>query len=544
MTTLIKEKEWKKYILAAILFSILFVVLEVVPMIASTSTMPYDNGVIAKEEAANQASIFAERLTGRSVKSAHAFHQSDKLLNGYLAKEKLIEQYVNEYDGKFPTDTFQVNVTFTEGGIGFLYVHMYTGEVVAWNMLPDESIPSQQLRNTNITELMMERGLNGAEVDRLWVAAGEGWVANLPQYKIGEAELQVTARAGVIQDQTVVTQFKPTFHVPDSYDQYVKKQDFWAGVLTSVGYLLMSIVLCILAIIYAILYRKHTSFKYGIVLTIIFLITYIIMNVNMLDGIRASSGEEYMGEGFVLFTTLFMLLMTIPMAGSVYISIVAGDGLWRAQGFRVWPRFREAGYGQYVWRSVGLSYLLALIMLGLQPIIFRALEAIIGTWGTSDVTMSPYNMKLLWLMPVLAWAAAISEEAVFRFFGIGLFRRWFRHTFAAAILPTLFWALGHVMYPFYPSTTRLFELMIIGLLFSFIFVKYGFITAMFTHAIFNSVAVGSSLFMVGNTVDVISAIFFILLPVLIAYLIKKWHEKRAGGTPAITSGVPDPTSRF
>ncbi|MCU6709840.1 CPBP family glutamic-type intramembrane protease [Paenibacillus sp. J5C_2022] len=544
MTTLIKEKEWKKYILAALLFTIIFVVLEVAPMIASTSKLPYDNGVIAKEEAVNRATAFAETLTGRTVERAHAFHQSDKLLNGYLAKEKLIEQYVNEYDEKLPTDTFQVNVTFGDGGTGFLYVHMYTGEVVAWNMLPDESMPSDQLQKTVIAELMLERGLRGVGVEDIWLADNGSWVADLPDYKIGEAELQVTARTATIQNKPVVTQFKPVFHAPDGYIQYVKKQDFWAGVLTGVGYLLMSIVLCILAIIYAILYRKHTSFKYGILLTVVFLIAYIIMNVNMLDGIRASSGEDYMGEGVIVFTVLLTLLMTIPMAGSVYISIVAGDGLWKAQGFHVWPRFREAGYGQYVWRSMGLAYLLALIMLGLQPIIFRALEAIIGTWGTSDVTMSPYNMKLLWLMPVLAWAAAISEEAVFRFFGIGLFRRWFRHSFAAAILPTLFWALGHVMYPFYPSTTRLIELMIIGLLFSFIFIKYGFITAMFTHAIFNSVAVGSSLFMVGNTADMISAIFFIVLPVLIAYVIKKWHEKRVGGTPAVPPGMPDPSSRL
>jgi len=140
-------------------------------------------------------------------------------------------------------------------------------------------------------------------------------------------------------------------------------------------------------------------------------------------------------------------------------------------------------------------------------------------------------------MPVLAWAAAISEEAVFRFFGIGLFRRWFRHSFAAAILPTLFWSLGHVMYPFYPSTTRLFELMVVGLLFSFIFVRYGFITSMFTHAIFNSIAVGSSLIMVGGAANMISAIFFILLPVLIAYVLRERDRRKKKMNPPIMSTV-------
>jgi membrane protease YdiL (CAAX protease family) len=260
------------------------------------------------------------------------------------------------------------------------------------------------------------------------------------------------------------------------------------------------------------------------------------MNLGVMDGVIATQGETNMGGILEVSVMITTIVLSVLMAASVYFSIVGGDGLWKAQGRRLWPRLKEAGFGNYVWRSMGLSYLFAAILLGLQPLIFLALEKLIGTWGATDVAMSPYNMSPLWLMPVLAWAAAISEEAVFRFFGIGLFRRWFRHTFAAAILPTLFWALGHVMYPFYPSTTRLFELMIIGLLFSFIFVRYGFITAMFTHAIFNSVAVGSSLILVGGAGNIASAIFFILLPVLIAYALKEW-SKRKRTNPPINSAV-------
>src|SRR5690606_11496666 len=123
-----------------------------------------------------------------------------------------------------------------------------------------------------------------------------------------------------------------------------------AGILTGVGYVLMSIVLCILAIIYAILYRKFTSFKYGIVLTIIFLATYIIMNLNMLDAISASQGELPIQRGVMAFTAIVTILLSVAMAGSIYISLVAGDGLWKAQGRNLWPRFGQPGYGDYVWR--------------------------------------------------------------------------------------------------------------------------------------------------------------------------------------------------
>ncbi|HTG68362.1 MAG TPA: CPBP family intramembrane glutamic endopeptidase, partial [Candidatus Udaeobacter sp.] len=122
-------------------------------------------------------------------------------------------------------------------------------------------------------------------------------------------------------------------------------------------------------------------------------------------------------------------------------------------------------------------------------------------------------------------------------FGIGLFRRWFKNTFAAALLPTFFWALGHVMYPFYPSSTRLIELMIIGLVFSFIFVRYGFITSMFTHAIFNSVAVGLSLLTIGSAPNIISAVFFAVLPVPIAYVLKYLSRKKEK-KPSVTTTPP------
>ncbi len=535
MNELIKKDEWKKYWIAAIIGIALFLFLEIIPMIASMSSNENGGKVIDKSVAEQQAITFAEQHTGLKVRSAKAIHQTDKMINGYLSKEKLLESYYKQFDKSFPTDTFQVDLTFADRqGSGHVYVHMNNEQIVSWNFKLNHQSLSEQDQTTAVQNFLLSKQFNETDLTSLTDRANGMKVVSPESYRIGEAKLVIKAAAQLVNGQPVITTYKPAFAAPSDYVSYVNKQDNLAGWLTGVGYVLMSIVLCILAIVYSILYRKFTSFKYGAVLTSIFLVLYIIMNVNMLDAIQASQGELPMQEGLLFFTMFITILLSFAMAASVYISIVAGDGLWKAQGRNQWPRLGQPGYGQHVWRSMGLSYLFAFIMLGLQPVIFRALELIIGTWSTSDVTMSPYNMTYLWLMPVLAWAAAISEEAVFRFFGIGLFRRWFRHTFAAAILPTLFWALGHVTYPFYPSTTRLFELMIIGLLFSFIFVRYGFITAMFTHAIFNTVAVGSSLFMVGTAPNIISAIFFIILPVLIALLLREW-DKRKGTKQPITS---------
>lgn len=523
----IKPNEWKRFIWAAVACFIIYGAVQIVPMITAISSGEMNTKVIAKSAAEDKASAFVEKETGLKVKSAKAVHQTDKIMNGYLSKYELVKAYTDKYDPMFPTDTFQVDLKFVGGGSGYVYLHMHSGKVVAWNLKLEGEQLSDADKAKEAIAFLTAGNFSGTEFIGGQILPNGDWQPKPPAgYSIKNAHLNVLVNALVVNDRTIITKYKPVFEAPSDYINYVEKQDKIAGYLTSIGYLFMSFVLFVLAIIYSVLYRKHTSFKYGIVLTIIYLITYTIMNLNVLDGIRATLGETDMAGATVSITAIVSVLLAIPMAGSIYVSIVAGDGLWKAQGRALWPRFGQRGYGDYVWRSVGLSYLFAIILFAIQSVIFIALKLSIGTWETSDASQSPYNMGVLWLMPVLAWAAAIGEEAVFRFFGIGLFRRWFKNTFAAALLPTFFWALGHVMYPFYPSTTRLFELMIIGLLFSFIFVRYGFITAMFTHAIFNSVAVGLSLLTIGTAPNIISAIFFSVLPVLIAFVLKYLSHKK------------------
>jgi len=533
MNQTIKSKDWTLLSVAAIICTIVFIFMEIVPAIIAVNKHEYGGKAIPKTVAEERAGAFAAKQTGLTVAKTHAVHQSDKLLAGYLAKEKKIEQFENKYDAKFPVDTFQVNVDFADGqGYGFVYVHMYNEQIVGWNLIVGGTLASQQETLELTNDFLYGDGiLQGQDI----TSATSGRNGELQQrvegYAVEGANLTIATKAVSLDGKLLLSQYKPSFDVPDTYKSYVKEQDTLAGWLTGIGYAFMSFVLGILAIIYAALYRKHTSFTYGIILTVIFFIAYIIVNLGVMDGMIASQGEVRLDNFMVISVAITTIVLSVAMAVSVYFSLVAGDGLWKAQGRSLWPRMKEPGYGDYVWRSMGLSYLFALIMLGLQPVIFFVLGKLIGTWGATDVTMSPYNMKYLWLMPVLAWAAAISEEAVYRFFGIGLFRRWFRNTFAAAIIPTIVWALGHVMYPFYPSTTRLFELIVIGLIFSFIFVRYGFITAMFTHAIFNSVAVGSSMIFAGGTLNIASAIFFIALPFFIALVMRAWSNKKRTNPP-------------
>ncbi|MFC7559300.1 type II CAAX prenyl endopeptidase Rce1 family protein [Paenibacillus farraposensis] len=93
-----------------------------------------------------------------------------------------------------------------------------------------------------------------------------------------------------------------------------------------------------------------------------------------------------------------------------------------------------------------------------------------------------------------------------------------RSTFVASLITTLIWALGHTLYPIYPVFSRPIELTFLGLLFSFVFLRYGFIAAMFSHVIFDSILMSFSVMSLGNTVNLIAGLFWIVLPALVGYM--------------------------
>ncbi len=179
--------------------------------------------------------------------------------------------------------------------------------------------------------------------------------------------------------------YKPAFKVPASYIEQVAKQDKQANAMSLYGYFVMTGLLFILSIVYAVLYRQHSSFKRGLIMTIVFAVFYIASNYNMADGVMASMGENPDAALNVTFGLIITSLLSLIMAASVYFALIAGDGLWRQMGFKLWPRFKEQNFGDTVWRSMKQGYLLALMLLGIQTLILLVLQYVLGVWTTQTL---------------------------------------------------------------------------------------------------------------------------------------------------------------
>jgi len=292
--------------------------------------------------------------------------------------------------------------------------------------------------------------------------------------------------------------------------------------MTYGGYAFLTFVLGVLAIIYSILTRAHTSFKRGIILSLVYFAASVIGTLNMIPLFQAQGLSNFM----LAFLMLMQAGITLVMSATIYLSLVAGDGMWRKIGLNPWPRAKEPGYGKYVLHSMYAGYLWAFILLGVQSILFFILERSIGTWSTTSADQSTFNMTYAWIFPIMAWMAGIGEETVYRLFGIRMMQKIVRNTFIACLIPTIIWALGHTLYPIYPVITRPIELMVIGLLFSLIMLRHGFIAVVFAHVIFDSLLMGLSLVFMGDALNMTAGLFWIVLPAIVGYVVYKFNPKQ------------------
>jgi len=530
----------RSIIVLGILGLLLFFVVQILPGFISppsegNAERSAPAGIISKEAAEAKAAQFAKRQFGLAAgdETPHAVHQSDSLLYGYLAKNKKLAHFEQTYDGRFPTDTMQTEVKTPSGAL-FVYVHLETGRIVGWRLFPaDKAVKKKAPYYSDWSKLQLARNTavqqGGFRLSELKDGQVNGsQVVFRPQgYAIGDAQLavRVTVEPLPVTGQLKAVQYRAAFAVPDHYAAYIQKQKNTASALSLYGSLLMNLLLFIAAIVFAIRRRRSTSLLRGLLLTALFLAFYIANNFNMADGIRASYGARPDVETLTAAGIVVSNIFTVLMGIGIYFCLVGGDGLWRGFGQRLWARYGEAGYGDHVWRSMKLSYPLAFVLLGAQSVLLFGLDRSIGSWSTTSVESSPYNLALPLLYPLLAWCAAISEEAMYRLFGIALFKKLLRRQWLAYLVPTVIWALGHVSYPVYPFYSRLIELTIVGLLFCVLFVRYGFITAVFTHAMLDTVLMSFNLLQLGTPVNLLAAAVYLVLPVGIAWLLRSFANR-------------------
>jgi len=92
-----------------------------------------------------------------------------------------------------------------------------------------------------------------------------------------------------------------------------------------------------------------------------------------------------------------------------------------------------------------------------------------------------------------AFRSSVSEELIYRFFAIALLIKYLRSRALALFIPALIWGFAHSDYTVLPFYTRGIELTIDGLISGYFFIRYGLITVIVAHYVFDAVIMGMPL---------------------------------------------------
>ncbi|MDO3411042.1 type II CAAX endopeptidase family protein [Saccharibacillus sp. CPCC 101409] len=531
---------YKKLGLAAALALVVYILFNFTTLFQSEMTEQTSGySLITPEQAQSSAADFASSALAieAALGEPQISYRSDSDLYGYLSKNDLIGEYDRTYVDRFPYEMFRVIYHYEEGGaerVLLVDVGGQTGKVTAFSDLPsdfaaqlsDGTVDPDALEDTGIAQtdkeaaaapLLEELELDPAELEPTSSADSGGLSYTDSEVGIGDSDLNVS----LTFEGDHVASIRPAFQIPQAYTAYIDEQTKWAEIMTYGGYMLLSFVLGVLAIVYAIRLRKYSSFKRGIFLAIF---TYAVSVFSVWNSRPYFEGGSFSS---IMFWVAFILQIGLGLvtSASLYFSFVGGDALWRSQGRNMWARRGERFYGRHVWAAARTGYLWAFILLAVQAVIFFVLERTLGVFSTTDDSQSTYNMMYAWLFPILAWMAGISEEAIYRLFGIPMLKKIVRSTLLASVITSIIWAFGHTLYSIYPVITRPIELLVLGLLFSFIFLRYGYITAMFAHVVFDSILMGLSLIFMGTPGYILIGIISIVLPGIVAFAIYLFNRK-------------------
>ncbi|MFH0826557.1 MAG: CPBP family intramembrane glutamic endopeptidase [Candidatus Omnitrophota bacterium] len=211
---------------------------------------------------------------------------------------------------------------------------------------------------------------------------------------------------------------------------------------------------------------------------------------------------------------------------------IAGESLrLRAFPNRPYSAFnhylRTTFFSRRVSHCLLFGYVLFLILLGVQSGLFFIGQKTVGVWKEWIWLNQISSAYVPFLSAfVLAITASVNEEVTFRLFGISLGKKYLKNTALAIFLISCLWGIGHSTYAVFPVWFRGIEVGILGLIYGFIFVRYGLLPLIVAHYLFD-VFWGVAAYLLGETswLLFVSAAFVLSIPLLLAIVCYFMNQK-------------------
>lgn len=346
-------------------------------------------------------------------------------------------------------------------------------------------------------------------------------------YKVEEATLRL--RVDIYGDK--LGRFSRYLKVPEEFYRYVQRE-------TSLGVALsmasnIAIFLLIIAAILVIFIRSKSikvNWKFGLFFACAVVILKLGNSFNSLPLLWNFYSDTMSKAVFISMALGDRLNNAMLQAAMIFGYGVLGEllsgGISKKRTPLLYAIERKKFFLKDVTPILVIGYSLGFIFLG-----YTALFYLIGT-KFFDIWIPPhsvYSNILGTVMPFLfpltiAASAAIREEFMFRLFAISFFKKWVRFSWLAVFLAALIWGFSHTRYPFFPVYIRGIEVALAGLIFGWVFLKYGLAAIIIAHFVVDSCLGSMPLLKSHNPYFIISGLVVIGLasmPLLIAAIFLK-----------------------
>ncbi len=495
---------------------------------------PLDDGSLSRQEAARAALEYL----GIDDEAADTFvtYDVNGPLTAYLQKEDLTSDYYDQYDAAYPLEYYRVEIGREDGERYEALVHVYEGTVAGWRLDMREGEAGQpevdaamarQIADAYLLEQrpgdLKEAGISVLEQDG-------GYLIRYEQSddRIGEATRITTVT--VSGDRVVA--FSSAFQPPEDFLSWLEQQDTRSEQLTNLARWALEL-LAFAALVVAVVYRKLIRAADGLVFLAIVAAIDTMHHMNLLPNYISMLDVRSGSSSFLVLETVIALAFNTAFALLYYLPYIAGKAMLTRDGQRhLLPGPDSAGWSAEMRLAVRYGYLFACFILALQTLIFNVGDVLFHIWWIPDPFLSTDNMLWPLLMPLTAWSAALSEEIVYRLFAVTLLAKLLRSRWVAIVLSSMLWGLGHTAYPIYPVYTRFVEVTLIGIVFGWIFIRFGFAAAVITHAVLDSILMGFDIMSIGAAGAALS-VLYMALPAAVGWLLARWQRGRPTH-PAIT----------
>lgn len=352
----------------------------------------------------------------------------------------------------------------------------------------------------------------------------------LSEYGEGYARIDLRVRGDVVVD------YNHSIFVPENFFRETTQDSSMGSLFGLLSiFTIVAMTIASFVVMIRLFINKSARWKFPLAVTLVLLVlsvidiwnTYPMALVWYTTDISLTVYGISLGVGTIMVSLLILAGFFIPAVAG--ISYAYETDTARFAPLTALPR-RGVNLASYVY-ALARGYLIGIMGLGLTLALFWIGEEYLGVWYLDFAGAEEFD-SLVSYVPAFTYAlsfglmAAITEEFLFRMFGILVFRRIFKSTVIAVIFATLVWAFAHSDGTVFPVWFRGLEVFLGGLLWAYFFIRYNVLTTVVAHYVHNTIIAAGMLVIGLGYGQIIPSILMLGLPWIILGVAYLWGRRK------------------